>query len=170
MYQIINFNYKSALFTQIDANTLQLLSLSSNCYINNRKLMSDLSNIELPLKDRNKSIKKILEFLIYLDHEVKLAGKSTLIIPQQVFESYFSPNSYCQYQLILKDLKILTNVPHDDGSWYIYYDKKKCETSKTDLALAKNYRVHNNYLNNDDLVLIIFNNKVYRHHGSSLNC
>lgn len=159
MYQTINFNYKSALFTQIDANTLQLLSLSSNCYINNRKLMSDLSNIELPLKNRNKSIKKILEFLIYLEHEVKLAGKSTLIIPQQVFESYFSPNSYCEYQKILKDLKILTNVPHDDGSWYVYYDKKKFETSKTDLSLAKNYRVHNNYLDNDDLVLIIFNNK-----------
>jgi hypothetical protein len=122
--------------------------------------MCDLDKIALPLKDRNKSIKNILEFLIYLDHEVKIAGTTSLIIPLKVFEYYFSPNLYSIYQKVLKDLEILSNVPHDDGTWYKYNDKKKCQTSKTEVTVAKNYRVHNNYLDNDDLVLIIFNNKI----------
>lgn len=145
MYQIIDFNPRSALFTQINSATIKKLVQSSACYITSKDVMVNIVTMKMPLKDPSKSIKNMLDFLEYLDGEIKDRDSSQIAIPEVIFKKFFSGDQYMAYKELLHHLKIMSSVKYDDKS---YYSK--------DNHICKKYQIHNKYIKNDDYVLVVF--------------
>jgi hypothetical protein len=122
---------------------LDKTELTRYCYINNSNLISKLLTIELPISNTRIALKNIFDFLAYVDIELN-KNKTTIIpIPSFILEEYFSRNLYKEYMNILHDLNVITAVSYDDGS---FYTKGKLYTQ---------YRIHNSYINDEDLAIII---------------
>ena len=105
-------------------------------------------NNEMPLKDKSKVIEQISIFLDFINNQVLQSKTTVLTIDKNIFVSYFNRNTYTQFKDILVQTNILTNVTNENGVWY---DK--------DNGIAKSYRVHNEYLTNNDYSLIILDKK-----------
>jgi len=99
---------------------------------------------ELPISNTRLALKNILDFLTYLDIMIKEKDSTLLQIPSSVFIHYFSDRKYKQYVDILKELEVISDVPYNDGS---FYNKEK--------GICKQYRVFNNYMNEDDLCIVV---------------
>lgn len=157
----IHFNNRKVLFTQISTKDLDFIKKASSSYITTENLMRQLEIVDLPIK-RETAIKRILAFLEYLDERIK-NGRTEIGIDQSIWEEYFSPNKYKQYQEILSQLNILTTVMYKRGS---YIDKKgTSHTIENDFAyskklgLSKIFQVHNSYLKNENYVMVMFGEK-----------
>ncbi|NRT15277.1 hypothetical protein HNP99_001624 [Flavobacterium sp. 28A] len=121
--------------------------------------MNNIEIMNMPLKDKTKSVKNILKFLAYLDERIKTNDRTTEIpIPQKVFIKYFNVDQYNKYKEILIKLEILAQVKHKDGKWY-----------SKDLKICKNYQVFNKYLNCEDFVLVVFDNLKSGHEIKVIN-
>lgn len=108
------------------------------------KILEQLLEIDLPIKNREIAILNICDFMNYLSTLQYKFQSTLLVIPQIVFIKYFNEDKTTEYKNILKDLNIITQVPYADGVGY----------SKKD-GIAKQYRIHNEYLNQTEYSLII---------------
>lgn len=140
-----------------DDKFLTKMRISKYCYINSLDIITKLLVTELPISNKRIALRNILDFLTFLDIESDKKNSTLLTISSIKISKFFSRNEYKQYLNILKDLDILSDVPYEDGSFY---------TSGTK---SKQYRIHNQYLNREDLCIIIldedrsrfeFNNEV----------
>jgi hypothetical protein len=138
MIEILPFNK-----TLFDSFNLDKSEITKYCYINNIDLISKLLTIELPILNTRIALKNIFDFLTYIDMELNKSKNTIIPIPSKKLEEFFSRNLYKQYMKLLKDLNVITAVSYDDGS---FYTKGKTYTQ---------YRVHNNYINDEDLAIII---------------
>lgn len=138
MIEIIPFN--KTLFNDFVIDTKKI---TRYIYINNLDLICKLSTINLPIKNRRLALINIFDFLTYIDTKLNKLEDTIVPISSDTLISFFNRNEYKKYMDILSDLDILTKVPYEDGSFY----KKG--------SLYLQYRVHNSYLNNEDLAIIV---------------
>lgn len=104
-----------------------------------------LMAVDLPIKNRNIAIRNILSFLRMIDTRMKSNnGKTVIPIDAQTMVEYFNRDQYKKYLNLLKELKVISDVPYDSG---IFYSKEQ--------KLCKLYRVFNQYLE-QDICLVIF--------------
>jgi hypothetical protein len=138
MIEIIKFNR-----TIFENFSIDEKKLTRYIYINNLDLIAKLLTIELPIANTKLALRNILDFLTYVDN--KISEKSSTIIPisSEILISYFSRDKYKKYMNILNELNVITKVPYEDGTFY----KPK--------SLYLQYRTHNEYLNDEDLAIII---------------
>jgi hypothetical protein len=98
--------------------------------------------MELPIANRRIALRNIFDFLTYIDTKIEQNENTIIPISQSILISYFNRNVYKKYMDILSNLDIITKVPYEDGTFY----KKG--------SLYLQYRVHNAYLNDEDLAII----------------
>ena len=126
---------------------LKAIEVNHMVYITDLTLISKLMTIKSPIKNTRIFLNNILSFLSYLETLIDVNGTQNNI-PKDVFVSYFSVHNYKYYQEILSELNILTNVPHKDGTWYQMPSKDK-------MSICKSYRIHNDYLRERELCIVI---------------
>jgi hypothetical protein len=152
MYNLIPFqpNATKSIFDHVDKKTLKEIKFSKYYFITNIYVIKQLATIELPINRKLATI-NILNFLHYIDGEIQdNHGKSTMIISYKKLYTFFN-NHVDKYMKILKDLDIISNVAHANGSYYT----APHVSSKDKPAVAKFFRVHNNYLTNKELGILI---------------
>ncbi len=152
MYNVIPFqpNNTTSIFDHVDKKSLKEIKFSKYCFITNIYIINQLATVELPINRKLATI-NILNFLHYIDAEINdNNGKTTLIISQKILLSFFNDH-VIKYMQILKDLEIISNVSHPDGS---YYTAPHLST-KEKPSIAKLYRIHNSYLTNKELGILI---------------
>lgn len=148
--QIINGNILPKF--EAENNTITLLPT---------KLIEKLNHLELPLKNKSKAISKICKFITYINNQFKINNEHSLIvIPKNIWVRFFTIRHYRKFKQILKDSEILTQVAYLDGTGY-----------NKDKGIAKQYRIHSNYLLSKDFSLVIFeeNEKEVEANVSGLN-
>lgn len=140
MLNIIPFN---DLFNQIDLEKIDFDT--KTCFINNLSLIRKLEKTTFPIKNKRIAIKNVLEFLHYVDDLIERNDNKDTVIPisQKEIIRCFSDYTYYQFLQILSDLEVLTHVPYEDGTFY------------TKGSLFKRYRIHNKYLKQQELALVI---------------
>jgi hypothetical protein len=138
MIEIIPFN--KTLFDSFEIDTKKL---TRYIYINNLELICKLSTIDLPISNRRLALRNIFDFLTFIDVKMNQTDTTILPISTEVLISYFSKNTYKKYMDIFSELDIITKVPYDDGT---FYTKGKSYLQ---------YRVHNEYINDEDLAIIV---------------
>lgn len=122
-------------------------------FVTSQELISKLLNrATYPIKNRNIAIYNILSFLSFIDLCLSSSNKTILPIPTGTFIKYFNRDQYHKYTELLVELEILVKVPYEDGK---YYEFKKDEKG----GRCQQYRVFNNYLN-DDISLVIFDEDI----------
>lgn len=154
--EILPLNETKNVFDELE-NTLLELADKKFCYCVNLELISKLLMYDkYPIKNKRIAIRNILNFLTYIDIQIKKNESSLLQINSRTLMNYLGKNTYYSYIEILSDFNILTNVPYESGEFYIKPTKDKS-------GLAKQYRIHNEYLNNEDLCIVyIKDNKSIR--------
>lgn len=141
MIEVLPFNK-----TLFDSFNLDKAEITKYCYINNIDLISKLLTIQLPIANTRIALRNIFDFLTYVDNELNKSKTTVIPISSKVLEEFFSRNLYKQYMNIFHDLGVITAVSYEDGSFY------------KPGQLYTQYRVHNNYLNDEDLAIIILDN------------
>ncbi len=156
MLEIIPFNKN--IFNTLN---LEKHKLTKYCYITNINLISKLLVIDLPISNRRIAIKRILDFLSYVENEVNKSNFTILQIHTDILIEYLTRDDYKSYMDILSDLNVLSKVPYEDGSFYTIPIKKlkgKSCSKKTnigDVGRPNQYRVHNDYLKEEDLAIVV---------------
>lgn len=149
MIEIIDFNDNQFLQLINDNRSIE----TNNCYITSISLISKLINEnKFPIKNKNIAIENILNFLSFIDVELKKNNSTILPIPRIILEKYFSRNTYKEYMDYLSNNEIITKVPYEDGKFYDF------TTEGDKVGRCIQYRIHNNYINND-LCLVIMPEK-----------
>lgn len=138
--KIIKLEELSSLRKSEFQNTIKVLPTS---------LVNHLESIKLPIKNKEKAYTQIANFLNYLNLLLEQENKSVFVIEQSTFIKYFNGDTYIKFKQILSDSKILTNVTNLDNVWYDYQN-----------SIAKTYRLHNEYINNQDYSLLIIEKNV----------
>jgi hypothetical protein len=138
MIEVIPFN--KTLFDSFEIDTKKL---TRYIYINNLEIIRKLSTIDLPISNRRLALRNIFDFLTFIDVKMNQSNTTILPISTEVLISYFSKNTYKKYMDIFSELDIITKVPYDDGT---FYTKGKSYLQ---------YRVHNEYINDEDLAIIV---------------
>ena len=129
-----------------DIKTNTLLE-TENCYITSLTLISKLLSMDkFPIKNKQLSIISILEFMRHIDI-INYEKKNIIQISGKELTKRFTSKTYKKFLDMLSDLEIMTKVPHLNGEWYNIENKITCQ-----------YRLHNNYIN-DDLCLVISKSK-----------
>ena len=137
MIEIIPFNRNI-----FDTFTIDCKKMTRYVYINNLDIIAKLATMELPIANRRIALRNIFDFLTYIDTKIEQNENTIIPISQSILISYFNRNVYKKYMDILSNLDIITKVPYEDGTFY----KKG--------SLYLQYRVHNAYLNDEDLAII----------------
>ena len=125
-----------------------LKSLNNDNYFISTSIYNKLQEIDedaLPLRNRNLVIKQICNFIDYINYNIYYAKDNQLEISKSTFVNIFNTDTYIQFKQLLKDLKILSQVRHKDGSFYDYKE-----------GISKNYRIYNEFLEHKDFTLLIF--------------
>jgi hypothetical protein len=112
-------------------------------FVTDIHLISELLTVDIPIKNRRIFLKNVLSFLRYLENR-DIENEREQLLSRSVFIKFFGTDHYYSYKKILKDLKVLTNVPYKDGTWY---DKDK--------KIVKKYRIHDQYFEEKELCLVI---------------
>lgn len=128
-----------------DVITLKNKEFDSNIKIIPTYLIEELEKMDLPISNRNIAIKNICDFLTLLNTRYNEYGSSVIPIDKDVFIRFFNNRLYTEYKNILDDLKVITKVPYEDGSFYSKDEGKSLQ-----------YRIHNKYLLTDDYTLLFF--------------
>ena len=115
-----------------------------NIYACGIDTVNKLISAEMPIQNRNIAIRNILSFLRYIDNRLKTQTKTCLDISSATLIAYFSRDHYKKYLSLLKELKVISDVPYKDGSFYTVKEKFKL------------YQVFARYLK-QDICLVIFN-------------
>lgn len=140
--EIIPIKLSEDLFEEYHQELLRLQA-SKYCFVSNLDLIPRLLTLEMPISNKRLAIKNILTFLNYIDTQMKMNGTSLLSISSDTLISYFNRDKYKRYMDILKELDVISDVPYNNGIFYKIGE------------LTKQYRVHNQYLNNKDLCIVI---------------
>lgn len=152
MIEIIPFN--KDVFDNIN---LEKKKLTRYVYINDINIVSNILSYDLPIQNKRIALKNILDFLNWIDVKINILDNTIIPISSNKLIEFFNRDNYKEYMNILKDMNILTDVPYEDGSFYVKG------------SLYKQYRVHNDYINKEDLAIIVleedrskdkFNNEV----------
>lgn len=152
MIEIIPFN--KDVFDNIN---LEKKKLTRYVYINDINIVSNILSYNLPIQNKRIALKNILDFLNWVDVKININRNTIIPISSNTLIEFFNRDNYKEYMFILKSMNILTDVPYEDGSFY------------TKGSLYKQYRVHNDYINKEDLAIIVleedrskdkFNNEV----------
>lgn len=138
MIEVLPFN--KTIFNDF---TLDTKKLTKYIYINDIQLISNLMVIDLPIKNKKLALRNIFDFLTYLEFKMDEKQDTVITIHSNILEKFFSRNEYKKYMDILKNLNILTKVPYVDGTFH------------TPKFRASQYRIHNEYINKEDLAIII---------------
>jgi len=112
-------------------------------------LVEAFNTIQLPIKNKKIALLNVAEFLQWLNMMYSKDNKSLVVIPTTTFERYFNNRLYPAYKQILKDLNILTQVQYENGMGW-----------SKDEGIAKQYRIHNEYLNTTDFTVITVKEEV----------
>ena len=124
-------------------NELIRLQDSQYCFLVNTEFIKRLLIIDMPIANRRLAIKNILNFLTWLHNDYN--SKDTFIypIPIKKLIEFFKRDTYKKYMQILKDEHVLSDIPYEDGTFYLegkYY---------------KQYRFFNSYIDDTDLSIVI---------------
>lgn len=137
---------------EITDERLQNLS-SGDVYVTSLDMISSLLSMKrLPLKNHTTAIRNILEFLRYSDLKMEETGDTLLELHRDTLNRFFNMNQRVKYMEILREKRVLTRVPHPDGSFY----QPGKESSL--------YRFHNEYVF-AELCLVIIPRKRYPVHN-----
>ncbi len=117
-----------------------------------------LINEEFPIT-LEKAIMQISDFLMYINTEAEKFSTTLITIDQEVFIKYFNRNTYVEFKRILQKLGIITNVTNKDGVWY-----------SKDSGICKTYRIHNDYLREDNYTIIFFEKNKKEKKNININC
>jgi hypothetical protein len=127
------------------------LQNNEDCFITNLNVIGKLlTRDEYPIKNKRIAIKNILRFLNDLDSMHRKENSSLIEITQGVLIKNFNRDQYVKYMSILKDMEIITCVPYEDGTMYRIPNKEENIS-----GLSKRYRLFNNYINNEDLCIVL---------------
>ena len=137
MIEIIPFNKDI-----FDTFQIECSKITRYTYINNTDLICKLSTIELPISNRRLALRNIFDFLTFIDTQMNHFDDTIIPLDSRVIISFFSKNTYKKYMDILSELNVMTTVPYKDGTFY------------KSGSLYLQYRIHNEYLNNEDLAII----------------
>ena len=119
---------------------------TSSIFVTSLNLISKLfAQNSYPIKNRNLAVKNILEFLRWVDVQLKIADATIITIDSSNLIKYLTTKVYKKYMQLLSELEVITAIPYEDGK---FYEKKKRYTR---------YRIHNNYVN-DELCLVLMSN------------
>lgn len=158
----IQFNNSKALFTKLSPTDVNFIRSASHSYITANNIIQQIQNLDLPVK-KEMAAKRILDFLEYLDQKIIDNNSTEIPIDKKTWIEYFTLNRYQQYQEILSQLKILTTVMYKKG---IYIDKNGQPINKNkdfayckELGLCKIFQVHNSYLNDENYIIVLFDDK-----------
>jgi len=146
-YIVVDLTQKDIFDKEIDLSDLK--NNISNLYVVGSKSLMDLLTYEnYPLKNKILAISQILDFLKYFDNTLLSFNReeNILSIPQSVLIKYFNRDTYVKFINILKELKILSDIPNENG---ISYNYKK----ENGQLVTKRYRLLNYY---SDQELFIF--------------
>jgi len=138
MIEVIPFN--KTIFNSFSIDTKKI---TRYVYINNIEIIGKLLSMELPISNKKIALRNIFDFLTYVDSKITQLEKTVISINSAILISYFNRDKYKKYMDILNDLDIITRVPYQDDTFYVR-GSKSCQ-----------YRVHNNYLSEEDLAIII---------------
>ncbi len=132
---------------------LNRMKINQACYITSLSIISGLINRnDYPLKKKNYSIQKILNFLTIVDTKLNSIKNSPqkYIIPMGTSEliGYFSRDTYKQFLKIMEEEEIIKAVPYKNGNYYRY------SSLKNDKTYTKRYCVLQTYLKKTDFALI----------------
>ena len=117
-------------------------------FITSLSLISKLINHnDYPIKNKTLAVKNILEFLRWVDVQLKIADTTIITVDSANLIKYLTTKAYKKYMALLSELQVMTAVPYDDGK---FYEKKKRYTR---------YRIHNNYVDDDLCLVLMSNNK-----------
>lgn len=143
--EIIPINLTQNAFDNLDQE-LTKLQFSKYCHVSNTNFINSLLISPMPIDNKRLAIKNILEFLTFIDTEIKMKESTLIPISSKILMSFFTNDYYKEYMKLLKNLDIISDVAYEDGSFYQKGTKFKL------------YRVHNTYLNNQDLCIVILSN------------
>jgi len=117
-----------------------------------------LKEEQFPITFEN-AIIQISDFLMYINAEAEKYSTTLLTIDQNIFIDFFNRNTYAEFKRILQKLGIITNVPNKDGIWY-----------SRDNHISKTYRIHNDYLREEEYTIIFFEKKKKEKKNININC
>lgn len=100
-----------------------------------------------PIKNKTIAVSNVLKFLRAVDFKVAKADKTVVKINSKLIIQYLSRNAYKAYMDILKELRILSKVPYDDGTFYSYGE----------VEYAQQYQLYNEYINDNELCIVLTN-------------
>lgn len=143
--EIIPIKLAEDLFNEYHNELIKLQS-ANYCFVSNLDLIPKLLVLDMPIDNKRLAIKNILSFLTYIDNEIKMKDVTVIPISSDILISFFGRDTYKEYMLLLKTLEVISDVPYVDGTFY------------TKGKLHKQYRVHNSYLNNKDLCIVMLEN------------
>ena len=130
-------------------HTLNTLSnLTDNVYFIPTKIYNQLLEIDFPIKSKELAIQQICKFIDLLIFKITVNNKTVFEININEFINIFNRDTYNKFKEILKDLRIISQVQHEDGTYYDYEN-----------GVSKLYRIYNDYLNLTEYSVIVFNNK-----------
>ncbi len=138
MIEIIPFNRSI-----LNSFSIETKKLTRYVYINNIDLIAKLLSMELPISNKRIALRNIFDFLTYIDAKINQSEKTIVPISQSTLIEFFNRNCYRKYMDILSSLDIITRVPYNDGTFYTK-GSQHCQ-----------YRIHNEYLLQEDLAIIV---------------
>jgi len=153
MIEILPFN--KTLFNNF---TLDNKKITKYCYINDINLIGELLTMDLPITNKKLALRNIFDFLSYIDIRIEEDNTTLLPIHSSILIDYFSRDTYKKYIELFEELKIITKVPYDDGSFYkapLKKDNNKWLKDKGNGGVCSQYRIHNSYIQKEELAIII---------------
>lgn len=143
--EIIPIDLTKNIFDDYHEELLKLQK-AKYCFVTNLDLISELLIRELPIQNKRLALKNIFSFLTYIDTEMKMRDNTLLSISSNILIEYFSRDTYKQYMNLFEELNILSDVPYTNGKFYTMGE------------LTKQYRIHNSYILNPNLCMVILEN------------
>ncbi|OYU93565.1 MAG: hypothetical protein CFE21_19980 [Bacteroidetes bacterium B1(2017)] len=97
-----------------------------------------------PLKDKIKAVANILDLLAYVDINRNRQERDRITISVKVIHSFLTNSKkYIDYLKIISEMRLITNIPHEDNTWYIKGAKSKL------------FYVHEEYVNDHPCLVIL---------------
>lgn len=122
-------------------------------YICGLDFISKLYSMDsFPIKNKRIAITNILNFMREIKIKMDYNESSLISIDSKLIQSIFTTHHSKAYMNLLKEMLIISDVPYEDGKFYEIGNR------------YKQYRIHNNYLN-DTMCIVIIDNK----HNNTFN-
>ena len=135
------FNIDQVVFEKMKKN---------ECYIISEEIFNNINNItNIPIKNKNIFWSNLFNFFSYIEFQYTELETSLIRIEYNTLRHKFFNKHVKEYLTILSDCKILSRVPYEDGTFYVFNPDKK-EDNK-----CCQYRIHNVFLDRKNPILVI---------------